>query len=116
MLFIPLPTAQTLPTFMKRRLPATLALLLCAAAVPSCTNAEGRFRPPDPLGRLIFDALDPGPRHSDADYVNEPSPQYTATPQGSYSTNEVWVEGAYARDAYGRRVWVPAHWAPVSSR
>jgi len=101
---------------MKLRLPAILLLALCGVSLTACTNAEGRFRPPDPFGRMIFDALDRGPRYSDADYVNEPSPQYTATPQGSYTTNEVWVEGAYARDAYGRRVWVPAHWAPVASR
>lgn len=90
-------------------------LLACAGlGFSGCTNAEGRFRPPDPLGRLIFDALDPGPRRtSDAAYVGGPGYQDNYRQPGP---DYIWVEGAYGRDASGRRVWVPAHWAPLPSR
>lgn len=34
---------------------------------------EWRFCPPDPFSRMTFDALDCGPRYSDADCVNKPT-------------------------------------------
>ncbi len=90
--------------------PLTQAALLFAAvvtlALAGCVNSEGRFRPPDPIGRAIFDALDPGPRYySDAAYVNQPG-----------YNERVWVEGAYGRDSRGRRVWIPGHYATVERR
>jgi hypothetical protein len=84
-----------------------LFVLPGTAFFSSCTNAEGRFRPPDPLGRAIFDALDPGPRQpsttgiSDEEFLRRsqsPGPDY------------VWVDGAYGQDSRGQRVWVPGRW------
>lgn len=90
-------------------IPASLLLL----GFSGCVNSEGRFRPPDPLGRAIFDALDRGPYPQDRRYVGQP--EYTDSryrPGSDY----VWVEGAYARDSNGRNVWVPGHWARVHVR
>jgi hypothetical protein len=80
-------------------LAATLAMSLTG-----CVNSEGRLRPPDPLGRMLFDALDPGPKYaqSDAYYAGHEQPR---------TAGDVWVEGSWGRDARGQRVWVPAHWA-----
>ncbi len=77
-----------------------------------CVNEQGRFRPIDPLGRAIFNALDPEPRSYDNQYNGPGYPQYSNNryrPQREQGN--VWVEGAYGRDSYGRRVWIPAHWA-----
>ena len=90
-----------------------VGVVLIVSTFVGCVNAEGRFRPIDPLGRALFDALDRGPRQNDAQYVDGPS-----GPQGyqQYGTQDVWVEGAYGRDASGRRVWVPGHWAQADVR
>jgi len=87
---------------------AFLSAALLMFPLAGCVNSEGRFRPPDPIGRAIFDALDPGPRYqyaSDARYVD----------QSGYSEN-VWVEGAWGRDARGQRVWIPGHYANIERR
>lgn len=112
----------------------TLPLAACAAlitALSGCTNAEGRFRPIDPLGRAIFDALDPGPRRPNNQYNS----QYNNPPNSRYNDQQyvdsqdygpdltdynqrpgrdyIWVGGRYEQDYNGRRVWVPAHWTRV---
>lgn len=83
--------------------------------VCGCKNAEGRFRPPDPIGYALFEMFDRGPhappqnRNSDADYVDAgPS---TATPSRGLppTPQSIWVEGTWGV-SNGRRVWVPAHW------
>lgn len=88
------------------------AILSMTAAVglsvfAGCVNADGRFRPPDPLGRALFDALDPAPRQtyvaSDADYVRG-------------GPGDVWIEAAWGRDARGQRVWIPGHYARAEFR
>lgn len=51
-------------TLMNKRIAilfALPALTASAALISGCTNAEGRFRPIDPLGRMLFDAIDKGP-------------------------------------------------------
>lgn len=95
---------------MKPLQPVFLVLAACAITLtPGCVNSEGRLRPPDPLGRALFDALDPGPRNarSDAYYVQQNQPQYT---------DDVWVDGAWGRDARGQRIWIPGHWARAEVR
>ena len=83
------------------------AALVLISSVASCRNAEGRLRPPDPLGRAIFDALDRGPREpvytgvSDEEFL-----QRSQSPGPGY----VWVDGAYGVDEQGRRVCVPGRW------
>ncbi len=87
---------------------ALLSTAVVTLALAGCVNSEGRIRPPDPIGRAIFDALDPGPRPqyaTDARYVN----------QSGYNEN-VWVEGAWGRDANGQRVWIPGHYANIERR
>lgn len=81
-----------------------VTLGMVALSFSGCVNSEGRIRPPDPLGRALFDALDPGPRYteSDARYVGQPQSQ---------ASGNVWVDGAWGRDARGQRVWIPGHWA-----
>lgn len=98
---------------MKIKLTLLVAFGLCGAVFSGCTNSEGRIRPPDPLGRALFDALDPGPRNADRQYVQDPySVDYNQRPGPDY----VWVDGGYATDANGRSVWVPAHWAQARVR
>jgi hypothetical protein len=94
---------------MKTSLIKFLAVAVIGLAVSGCTNAEGRFRPIDPLGRAIFNLLDGGSGGGDRRYVEDYGPR-----DPSYNRrggNQVWIEGAYARDSYGRQVWVPGHWA-----
>ncbi len=89
------------------------SLLLAAVAgtcitLAGCTNDEGRFRPPDPLGRALFDFFD-RPRTDDRRYTGVPDVQYqdrNRSPGPGY----VWVDGTYGHDASGRRYWIPAHW------
>lgn len=75
-----------------------------------CVNSDGRFRPIDPLGRAIFDALDGGPQNNDRRYVENTNPSYSRYDR-RHTPQQVWIEGAYARDSRGGRVWVPGHWA-----
>ena len=78
-----------------------------------CRNAEGRWRPPDPIGYALFEMIDHGPhapppnRSSDADYVGPSSP----TPERGLppSRDSIWVEGTWGT-SNGERVWIPAHW------
>lgn len=89
--------------------------LATAGLSVGCTNPEGRFRPPDPIGYAIFEFFDRGPhgppqnRSSDSDYVdgglNTASPQRGLPP----SRDSIWVEGTWGV-SNGRRVWIPAHW------
>ncbi len=87
-------------------------------ALTGCTNSEGRFRPIDPLGRAIFDALDPGPRRPNYGYNDQ---QYIDQQYGPDLTNRnqrpgrdyVWLDGRYESDHTGRSVWVPGHWTRV---
>ncbi|MEI6034293.1 MAG: hypothetical protein WCS65_08465 [Verrucomicrobiae bacterium] len=80
-----------------------------------CTNPEGRFRPPDPIGYAIFELLDRGP--------HAPAGQPDAIPDSHFvgadsslsargyppSASSVWVDGTWGTTG-GRRVWIPAHW------
>lgn len=85
---------------MSIRIPALLSLALVFSALSGCTNAEGRFRPIDPLGRMLFDAIDRGPSQpSHSDRSRSPGPDY------------VWIDGFYGHDGQGRTVWIPGHWA-----
>ena len=79
-----------------------------------CRNAEGRWRPPDPIGYALFEMFDRGPhapapnRSSDAEFVGDPSapnPERGIPP----SRNSIWVEGTWGV-SNGERVWIPAHW------
>lgn len=102
---------------MKKTILVLAGLAVVSLGFTACTNSEGRFRPPDPLGRAIFDALDPGPRHSqsDAEYIGVEERQYTHRDQRPGS-DYAWVEGTYAQDSRGRQVWVPGHWARIGGR
>ncbi|MFY8216285.1 MAG: hypothetical protein ACOVMP_06755, partial [Chthoniobacterales bacterium] len=98
------------PDFMKlRQLPHFIVAASALAITSGCVNSEGRLRPPDPLGRMLFDALDPGPRNARADerYVQEYQPE---------DENDVWIDGAWERDSNGERVWVPGYWASDARR
>lgn len=83
-----------------------------ALLMPACKNAEGRWRPPDPLGYAIFEALDRGPRTPqgqmipDSQYVDDGSLAARGHPP---SPNSIWVDGTWGM-ANGRRIWIPAHW------
>ncbi len=93
-----------------------LAFFLLGISVPGfvggCKNAEGRFRPPDPIGYAIFEMLDRGPRQdrsSDSDFIeagpSSPTPERGIPPE----SDSIWVEGTWGV-SNGRRVWIPAHW------
>ena len=89
------------------------AAVLAAIFFVGCVNEDGHFRPPDPLGRAIFDLFDPPGRNRapyngsrDADYVYGPPNQ----PPPNNARNPEWVEGAWGW-SNGNRVWVPGHWA-----
>lgn len=80
-----------------------IGLALVTIALTSCVTENGRLRPIDPIGKAIFNALDPGSnRHERQDNNNY---------RYQNRRDNVWMEGAYGRDSHGRRVWVPAHWA-----
>ncbi len=89
-------------------------LLLCSSLI-GCRNAEGRLRPPDPIGYALFEWLDRGPhpatagRSNDSDFL-EAGPS-SATPQRGLppSPQSVWVDGTWGT-SNGQRVWIPAHW------
>lgn len=76
-----------------------------------CRNAEGRLRPPDPIGYALFEMIDRGPhtnqRSQDRDYIgpNAATPERGVPP----SRDSIWVEGTWGV-SNGRRVWIPAHW------
>ena len=84
-------------------------LALAALTFTGCTNSEGRFRPPDPLGRALFDALDRGPRTTQPSYVGVSDEEFLNR-ERSPGPGYVWVDGAYGRDARGQTVWVPGRW------
>jgi hypothetical protein len=92
---------------------STLLLLVPLGMFVGCTNPDGRFRPPDPIGYAIFEALDRGPRHSgsprssDADYVG--SDDQLSARGHPPSPDSVWVDGTWG-SSNGQRVWIPAHW------
>jgi len=102
---------------MKKPILLLAGLAVVSLGFPACTNSEGRFRPPDPLGRAIFDALDRGPRYAEADseYIGVDDRQYTQRDQRP-GPDYAWVEGTYGRDARGRQVWIPGHWARIGAR
>jgi len=97
-----------------------LLILASAALVAGCVNENGRIRPPDPLGRWIFDALDRPP------YPNQRQPQYAGVPDSQVAPYDqrsappqgfarpVWVEGGWGQ-SQGQRVWVPGHWADAQA-
>lgn len=94
---------------MKVSLFSILAIALIGSAVSGCTTADGRFRPIDPLGRAIFNMFDGGSGGDDNRYgqnYNQGGPDYNNRRAGS----QVWIDGAYGRDSYGRTVWIPGHW------
>jgi len=98
-------------TFSKK-IPAFLLPVLVAALLGGCVNADGHLRPPDPLGRAIFDLFDPpnrnrGPYNNrDAEYLDGDPGQAAARKTGT----PVWVEGSETW-TNGRQIWVPGHWA-----
>jgi|GEM_PF-858303 len=104
---------------MSLTLPQIGLLVLAAVCGVSCTNADGRFRPPDPIGYAIFEALDrriyntPSRRYSerpayrDTEYLDYPNE--AAARRNPPSRNSIWVDGTYGV-SNGRRVWIPAHW------
>jgi len=96
---------------MKTNILLLVGLTIVGSVLSGCVNEQGRLRPIDPLGRAIFNALDPAPRNYNNQYNRPSYPQYgnNGYPQQRGQGN-VWVEGAYGRDSYGRRVWIPAHW------
>ncbi|MEI6280025.1 MAG: hypothetical protein WCQ16_11695 [Verrucomicrobiae bacterium] len=95
-----------------------LAHGLCLSSLllfSGCTNSEGRFRPPDPIGYALFELFDRGPHtpagrtntDSDAQFVGtDNSPATRGYPP---SRDSIWVDGTWGT-SNGRRVWVPAHW------
>ncbi len=90
-----------------------LIVALASLLLPACRNAEGRFRPPDPIGYAIFEALDRGPREAgapvrpDSDYIGDPG---NLAVRGHPPTPEsIWVDGTWGT-SNGQRIWIPAHW------
>ena len=84
---------------------------VAVALLGGCVNAEGHFRPPDPLGWAIFDLFDPPNRNRrpainrDAEFLNSNPDQRDQ----HGAPNPVWVEG-YQNTSNGRQIWVPGHW------
>jgi hypothetical protein len=80
-----------------------------------CTNSEGRFRPPDPIGYALFEFFDRGP-HPSADRPDRiPDSQFVGRDDDlsarGYppSRDSTWVDGTWGT-SNGRRIWIPAHW------
>lgn len=98
---------------MKPSVPSALLLVFSLGISVGCTNPDGRFRPPDPIGYAIFEALDRGPRNaggpgsSDADYIGTDG--QLAARGHPPSPDSIWVDGTWGT-SNGRRVWIPAHW------
>lgn len=98
---------------MTTRLLFAALLLLPIILSVGCTSPDGRFRPPDPIGYAIFEALDRGPRNaggpraSDADYVG--SDGQLSERGHPPSPESIWVDGTWG-SSNGQRVWIPAHW------
>ncbi len=69
-----------------------------------CVDQYGRVRPPDPIGRALFDALDPsGPVYDSREYVvTRPMP--SAPPLGYYERRTV------APVSYSNPYWVDGYW------
>lgn len=105
------PLCATLSPVNKRILSGVLCGFV-SLLFSSCKNAEGRWRPPDPLGYAIFEALDRGPRTPqgqaipDSQYVDDGSLAARGHPP---SPDSIWVDGTWGM-ANGRRIWIPAHW------
>jgi hypothetical protein len=82
-----------------------------------CVDQYGRVRPPDPIGRAIFDVLDPAiPVYEPREYVvTRPIP--AAPPPGYYErrtvvtsySNPYWVRGYWGWRGNGW-MWVPGRW------
>ena len=92
---------------------ALMVAAISSLLLGGCRNADGRFRPPDPIGYAIFEALDRGPREAgapgnpDSDYIGDPS--NLAVRGHPPSPDSIWVDGTWGT-SNGRRVWIPAHW------
>lgn len=88
--------------------------MVAAACLFGCVDQYGRVVPPDPIGRALFNALDPAvPVYQPRDYVVEsdvPAVRYEqrAVVRSSYM-DPVWVNGYWG---WGGNdwVWVPGRW------
>lgn len=96
---------------------ALIAAILTLFA--GCVNEYGRFRPPDPLGRALFDLIDRPPKdrintgtaYEGAEYVvtsDMPRAKYESIPMNRNS-NEDWISG-YWRWNGDRWLWTPGHY------
>jgi hypothetical protein len=89
-------------------------VILSAICLIGCVDEYGRVVPPDPIGRAIFDALDPAvPVYEPRQYVvtNDMPPvryERRAIVPASYS-DPVWVNGYWGWGG-GDWVWVPGRW------
>lgn len=98
---------------MKIRSLKFVGLAVVGVALSGCVSDQGRLTPIEPIGRAIFNALNPAPTHYDNRYAGTSDPRYVDNryQQQQRGQDNVWVEGAYGRDTYGGQVWIPAHWA-----
>jgi WXXGXW repeat (2 copies) len=89
-------------------------VILSAICLIGCVDEYGRVVPPDPIGRAIFDALDPAvPVYEPRQYVvtsDMPPVRYErpAIVPASYS-DPVYVNGYWGWGG-GDWVWVPGRW------
>jgi len=113
--------------------------VLALGIFSGCVDQYGRVRPPDPIGRAIFDVLDPArPVYDSREYVvTRPYP--SSPPRGYYerrtvqparysdpyyieghwgwrNSNWVWVPGRWVQRPRQNAVWVGGQYDPYTSR
>ncbi|MEO6053107.1 MAG: YXWGXW repeat-containing protein [Chthoniobacterales bacterium] len=97
----------------------TILTLVGATLLSGCVNEYGHFRPPDPLGRAVFNLFDPPPAQGGpppqngggSEYVvNEDMPptQYEQRPNAP-GPGLVWVAGYWSWNGT-RWNWVRGRW------
>ncbi len=97
-----------------------IAAGLMGMLLSGCVNEYGQFRPPDPLGRALFNVINPPPKnmvapggsaYEGAEYVvTSPPPRarYEEIPVSRYP-GQAWVQGHWRWNG-NSWVWTPGHW------
>lgn len=97
-----------------------LACLACVGTLflSGCVDQYGRIRPPDPIGRTLFNVFDPEPRYYGSDQYVVTRPMPSAPPVGYYErrtvapvnyANPYWRQGYWG---WGGNdwAWTPSQW------
>ncbi|MEO8205437.1 MAG: hypothetical protein ABI615_04600 [Chthoniobacterales bacterium] len=102
----------------------TILTLVGATLLGGCVNDYGHIRPPDPLGRLIFDVFDPPPKNGGnviqedgGEYivpVDMPAARYETRP-GAPGPGLVWINGYWSWNG-SEWIWVRGHWVEAPRR